>query len=53
VLFAEEKGELMAALYEHKEGRKKPTHESNMVKKKDAYSRLQGLFLEKERVKWV
>jgi hypothetical protein len=52
-LFAGEKGELKAALYGHKEGWNQPANESNTVKKKYAYSRLQGLLLQKERVKSV
>jgi hypothetical protein len=36
-----------------KEGRKQPANESNMVKKENAYSRLQGLLLQKEKVKSV
>jgi hypothetical protein len=48
-LFAEEKGELMAALYGHKEEQKQPANESRNY----AYSRLLGLLLQKERVKSV
>jgi hypothetical protein len=47
------KGELKAALYEHKEGRNQPASEGNTFNKKDAYSRLQGSLLKKERVKSV
>jgi hypothetical protein len=36
------KVELMATIYEYKEGQKQPANESNTVKKKDAYSMLQG-----------
>ncbi len=41
-----------SSLLEHREGRKQPAKESTQLKK-DAYSRLQGLLLQKERVKLV
>jgi hypothetical protein len=41
-----------SSLLKHKKGQKQPAKESNMVKE-NAYSRLQGLLLQKERMKSV